>query len=981
MTRPRMRRRLGVVTFIVACAFFVFGKSWAGTTGTISGTVTDSKTNEPVGLATVTIPELKRGATTDAQGHYYVTNLPAGKYSVRVALLGYVPQVREGIEVFPDFTSKLDLVMEATVLKDVAEVEVKAERPLIQKDVTGTTKFLNGEELRYQPLRGYQDAVAQQSGVVTFNLNNLNQVNTATEITNSNTLIIRGGRPNEVAYYVDGFSQQDPLTGFSTTNIAPEAIDEVVVQAGGYNAEYGRINSGIVNVVTREGGDKYAGTLEGIYGDHFSGSRGNKIASLALGGPVVPSWKKVTFYLSGERRDTEDRKPSFITDQLGYSTEPGLFENGVLPRNDSKSWASAGKLAFRLSPLQTLRLAGTYNEDKWHQFLNSYRFNLPHAPQYLDKNYSVSGNWNHSLSDRTFYEVKANFFSTERIRGDGVYFDNLAGYARPNGDPTFGSKEALFWDGDNPSTAANEAHVWNDLLHRKSSYVGFAANYASQISHSLQIKLGGDYQRHTLRYYDHYAPTQAYDAAGNPDNVKDVDHYGYDALGNELNEGDTFTDLNGNKSRDAGEPFQDRNGNGIYDNPLDVAKHPKVASLYVQSKYEALGLVVNAGLRWDYLTPSTRALKSEAFPLGPEFGDSLNDPSALGPQDLEDSKVYQRLSPRLGVGFPVTDQTLVHVNYGKFYQQPNLQDLYASYAFLEHKINIGGYFVGFGNPNLKPEQTTAYELGITHTPTDRSRIEVATYYKDVRDLVEITTIRSAPNAFSSYRNRDFATIKGVDVAYTLRRVNHVAMNASYSLSWARGTGSISQSQRTIAWTAKTPPKLATPLAFDQRHRVTLNMDYRLGEAEGPMLGGSHWLQNAGVNVLFNAGSGTPYTPTKIYNAVTLGAVFPTPTGEINSQYGPWTFTVDLKGGKTLKFGQQSLEIYLWVLNLFDRKNVYSVYTGTGDAETTGYLTTDAGQKFLADNGPDAERRYHLAELSPDSFGNPRLVRLGARVNF
>src|SRR6266581_4249732 len=284
MTRPRMRRRLGVVTFIVACAFFVFGKSWAGTTGTISGTVTDSKTNEPVGLATVTIPELKRGATTDAQGHYYVTNLPAGKYSVRVALLGYVPQVREGIEGFHDFTSKIDLVMEANVLKDVAEVEVKAERPLIQKDVTGTTKFLNGEELRYQPLRGYQDAVAQQSGVVTFNLNNLNQVNTATEITNSNTLIIRGGRPNEVAYYVDGFSQQDPLTGFSTTNIAPEAIDEVVVQAGGYNAEYGRINSGIVNVVTREGGDKYAGTLEGIYGDHFSGSRGNKIASLALGG-------------------------------------------------------------------------------------------------------------------------------------------------------------------------------------------------------------------------------------------------------------------------------------------------------------------------------------------------------------------------------------------------------------------------------------------------------------------------------------------------------------------------------------------------------------------------------------------------------------------------------------------------------------------------------------------------------------------------
>ena len=333
------------------------------------------------------------------------------------------------------------------------------------------------------------------------------------------------------------------------------------------------------------------------------------------------------------------------------------------------------------------------------------------------------------------------------------------------------------------------------------------------------------------------------------------------------------------------------------------------------------------------------------------------------------------------MGFPVSDQTLIHVNYGKFFQQPNLQDLYVSYGFLEHKVNIGGYFVGFVNPNLKPEQTTAYELGITHTPTERSRIEVAAYYKDVKDLVEITTVRSSPNAFSSYRNRDFATIKGIDLAYTLRRANHVAMNASYSLSWARGTGSISQSQRIIAWTSQETPKLATPLSFDQRHRFTFNFDYRLGAGEGPAWGGTRFLQNAGLNVLVNAASGTPYTPTKVYNAVTLGALFPTPIGEINSRYGPWTVTVDLKGGKTFPFGRQNLELYVWVLNLFDRKNATFVYTATGNAETTNYLQTAAGEKFLADNGPDAARRYHLAELNPDYFGNPRLVRFGAKLSF
>src|SRR6185295_19499674 len=177
------------------------------------------------------------------------------------------------------------------VLKDVQEVQVRWERPLIQKDVTTTTKFLSRDEIKNQPLRGYQEAVAQQAGVVSFNLNNLNQVSAGTEIQNSNTLIIRGGRPNEVAYYVDGFSQQDPLTGFSTTSIANDAIDEVVVQSGGFNAEYGRINSGIVNVVTREGADHYFGAIEGMT-DNLSGgwnnapARDNNLYGISVGGPL-----------------------------------------------------------------------------------------------------------------------------------------------------------------------------------------------------------------------------------------------------------------------------------------------------------------------------------------------------------------------------------------------------------------------------------------------------------------------------------------------------------------------------------------------------------------------------------------------------------------------------------------------------------------------------------------------------------------------
>jgi outer membrane receptor protein involved in Fe transport len=929
----------------MASAIFVFGTAWAGTTGQLSGVIHDAKTGEPVSLASVAIPALKRGAVTDAQGNYLLVNVPAGKYSVRVSLLGYVSQLRENVEMVPDFNTKLDFNIESTVLTNVPEVVIRGQRPLIQKDMTGSAKFLSGEDLKYQPLRGYQDAVAQQSGVVNFKLNIDN------EAQNNSTLIIRGGRPNEVAYYVDGFSQQDPLTGVSTTAINNDAIEEIVVQTGGFNAEYGRAQSGAVNIVTKEGGDKYFGSAEGVYGDIMKKSRGYKNFSASLGGPLAPSMKQVTFYGAVERKDAQDRRPSIITDQVTDPSQPGLFENGVLPSNESRTWSGVGKLSWKPSPLKTLKLGGTYNEDRWRQFQNTYRFDLDHAPRFQDKNYSAYGTWNHSLNTRSYYEVKANFFNTDRIRGDGVFFDDLKKYAFPAGsaDPSYDPNQSLFWFGsDNPSGP----HVWDDFLHRNSSYIGFQGDYANQISKAVQVKFGGDFQRHTLRYYDHYFPTQLYqDSAGVvvPKNTLDVDRYGYDAFGNSINGG------------------------------LDGPKHPKVASLYAQTKYERLGLVVNAGLRFDYLTPSTEALRSETNPLQSDAGDSTNLATRLDPQDLEASKVYRRLSPRLGVGFPVTDQTLVHVNYGQFFQQPNLQDLYVSYAFLEHKVKTGGYFVGFGNPNLKPERTTAYEIGITHTPTDRSRIEATAYYKDVKDLVEITNIPSSPNAFSSYLNRDFATIKGLDLAYTLRRVGHVTMTSSYSISWAMGTGSVSQSQRYIAWTASQVPKMATPLAFDQRHKFSWNLDYRFAKGEGPEWHGNRLLENAGLNVLLNAGSGFPYTPTTVYNEVTLANVATQPIGTINSRYGPWTLQMDLRANKGFTMAGQNLDVYVLVLNVFNRDNIRTVYTGSGSAETTNFLNTPEGQATY--NTADSQRLYGLAERSPTLHDSGRLVRFGAKVSF
>jgi hypothetical protein len=264
---------------------------------------------------------------------------------------------------------------------------------------------------------------------------------------------------------------------------------------------------------------------------------------------------------------------------------------------------------------------------------------------------------------------------------------------------------------------------------------------------------------------------------------------------------------------------------------------------------------------------------------------------------------------------------------------------------------------------------------MAHQMGERMRLDVTTYYKDVKDLVEVSTVRSNPNAFSSYRNRDFATIKGIDIGWVMRATSRFSSQVNYSLSYAQGTGSVSDTQRNPAWTNDEVPKQTAPLDFDQRHKLTVSADYRFGRDDGPK-----FLHNAGINVLASLASGTPYTPVRVYDEVTLASVSTTPVGPVNSRYGPWTSSVDLKATKGFHIGNQNIEAQFWVLNVFDRKNVYNVYHGTGSSTSTGFLSTPAGQGYLA-NAEDGAALYDLAQNQPGYYGNPRLVRFGLRLEF
>ncbi|HVP57399.1 MAG TPA: TonB-dependent receptor, partial [bacterium] len=554
--------------------------------------------------------------------------------------------------------------------------------------------------------------------------------------------------------------------------------------------------------------------------------------------------------------------------------------------------------------------------------------------------------------------------------------------------------------------AGDESHIWDDYLHRNSAYWGLKWDYTNQVNTQHQLKVGADFQRHTLRRYRHVLPVQVVlidstmvndykELNGNKYPAKiyhsdptsflqDADYYGYywapvDSTVLEAGHwqyDSTFTDdqLSKVDTTWIGPYYKYSFDEKKLNSGRQAVKHPITASAYIEDKFEYQGVVINAGLRYDYLNVDTKAVKDPERPLGA-------DNTTLDPQDLVNNKVQNVVSPRIGFGFPISERTLFHVNYGKFFQQPNLEDLYVSYDYLAYMIRTNPYFNMFGNPNLKPEKTTAYEVGIDHQIASKAKLDIVAYYKDVRDLVEVTNIPSIPNAFSTYRNRDYGTIKGVDLGFTLERTQNIACNMAYSLSWAMGTGSISNTQYNIAWTGSEIPKMTAPLAFDQRHKLSFDFDYRLGDHEGPVISGKTPFENAGINLLFNVGSGQPYTPTFVYNELTLAAVSVTPSAPINSKYGPWTYRVDLKVNKGIKFGPANVNFYVWVLNVFDRRNAEYSYTSTGSPETCGWLATPEGQKWTADNGQQGYELFRQAELNPNNFSVPRMVRFGIKTDF
>jgi len=324
--------------------------------------------------------------------------------------------------------------------------------------------------------------------------------------------------------------------------------------------------------------------------------------------------------------------------------------------------------------------------------------------------------------------------------------------------------------------------------------------------------------------------------------------------------------------------------------------------------------------------------------------------------------------------------------------------LYYGTRFIQFKALNGSPAISVQNPNLKPEETTSYEIGINHQVADNMRLSVSAYYKDTKNLVNVKYLGAKPVALYLLSNTDYGTIKGFDINFEARRMGYFSGRIAYSLAFAQGTGSASRENFNAAWLGFQTAKFTTPLAFDQRHTISANIDVRAqkGETKGIF-------ENAGINILALVRSGFPYTPTHIYPAqmanISTSVPKDAPIDGVNTRYGPWTFRVDLKLDKQLDWGMFTTDIYLRVLNVLNSKNYQGVYQATGSATSDGYLGTTQGinnaSQFDTDNysyttGADFINKYNDringADLvvnggSSRKYDSPREVRLGLILNF
>jgi hypothetical protein len=495
--------------------------SFAQNKGILTGKIVDASTGEELIGVNIILKGTYYGAASDLKGLFTIPNIVEGSYNVEVSLIGYKSVQFTGTKIEANKTKHLDVKLEETVLTLGQDVVIVGAKPLLDVEETQSKRTISKEDIEVAVVENIQDIISQQSGVVK----------------SDNALHIRGGRSYENAFLLDGVSVQDPLagTGFGL-QLSASAIEEIEVITGGYNAEFGQATSGVVNVRTREGSAKYSGFLSykrdnlGIKSVNIFNT---DVAEINLSGPEPITYSllpalgihlpgEVTFFGSFYMGITDGITQGYykpVANQLHSSI---FYGERFAPRAEN-SWFWLGKLTYKYSPV--LKFVYSFNQSvSINQNSQSLQSNLEYvepSPGYqyeyqniLDQanTFTHNNKYNsfgitHTLSSRTYYELKLNhFFTNLRADANGRNWNE---YTEPKDITNFPieyynlNRDTIgvipgdgFWDVGSPFT-------WRDHYVEEISLRG---DFTSFFDEKNKFKSGFNFQFQEMQVIDIYKP-------------------------------------------------------------------------------------------------------------------------------------------------------------------------------------------------------------------------------------------------------------------------------------------------------------------------------------------------------------------------------------------------------------------------------------------------------------------------------------------
>jgi len=903
--------RLLPVYWLLAASCFLAAPLQAGTTGKIVGRVADAGSRESLPGVNVIVEGTSLGAVTDLEGQYLILRVPPGSYTLRAKLLGYTDMSYDRVQISIDKTTTVDFSLSQTVLQTGQTITVTASKPLVERDLTSTVATVNSEMIGRLPVDNMQDVINLQAGVVDGHF--------------------RGGRSGEVGYLIDGISINDVYSGSSAVQVENTAVQELQVISGTFNAEYGQAMSGIVNVVTKEGGENYHGSLTSYVGDYVSSHTDifwnvdafNPIYNLegTLSGPVPVTRNRLTFFASGRFYDNEgalygrrvflpsdsanfpssDVRDWYIeshgtgrrfASQEDFSRYADSLKQGAdfAAMRPSRRWTGQIKLAWKLSDANKLEYEGLVQKQRYREYDHQFRYNPDGDFWRHQTGWNNGLTWTSVLNQRNFFTVKMARFYTDYKQY--VYEDPYdARYVNPK----------LLDAASGNAFLSGGQQMWHFLRNTTTS-VG-KVDFTSQATNEHQLKAGLEYRQHRMWL-------RAFEIRLNRDTQW--------------------------------KPYVPAVTKNVQNND-EYLLHPLEVSAYVQDKIELAYMVVNAGVRYDYF-------KSDGIvPI------DFLQPAA---SPLRTPKTSQQISPRFGLSYPVTDRGAIHISYGHFFQIPNFEFLFSNPDFELYATSDYGSTSPpervpntIGNAELKPQKTTIYEIGLQQQLGADLSLEVTAYFKDIRNLLGTEILHTTTGIrYARYINRDYGGVKGLTFAFEKRLTGGFGATVDYTYQIARGDASDPASAFLDAEAGREPQKQLVPLNWDRTH--SLNLSLTAGDARV-------W----SASLIGRLGSGLPYTPTQqnVRTAVE------------NSERKPAFMNFDFYAYRNFRVGEQNLNAFVRVYNLLDQKNELDVYSDTGRANYT-LSALASGTIFGVNSLSD-----YLAR--PNFYSDPRQVLAGIGLEF